>query len=83
MEYDSAVELVTRLVCRIRNVAAEQVNTDVDLQDVLGFDSLDAAELVAAIHRETGMELAVSSFSDLRTIEKISRSMSDTRVVLP
>jgi acyl carrier protein len=82
MEYESAVNLVTGLVCRIRHIAAEQVEPDADLPDVLGFDSLDAAELVAAIHRETGMEVAVNSFEDLRTIDKISRRMTDSRMVI-
>jgi acyl carrier protein len=76
MEYDSAVDLVTQLVCRIRNIAAEQVNPADDLADALGFDSLDAAELVATIQRETGKELEVDSFNDLRTIEKISQRIA-------
>jgi acyl carrier protein len=81
MDYDAAVELVVRLVCAIRRVDAGQFDPGADLVESLGFDSLDAAELAAVIHRETGSELAVSSFEDLRTVESIARHMSEVKAV--
>lgn len=73
MDENQAIALVTRLVCRLRHLDASQVSPDVDLAVALSFDSLDAAELLAAIHRETGRELHVSSSEQLRTIADVAR----------
>jgi acyl carrier protein len=42
----------------------------------LGFDSLDAAELLAALHKETGLQLEVNSFADVKTVSDIARSLA-------
>ena len=80
MEYDDAVEMVTRLVCRARRVDPTQLGASDDLAATLGFDSLDAAELVAAIHKETGRELGATSFDDLRTVQSIARNLTQESV---
>ena len=77
MEYDEAVGLVTRLVCAGRRLDVAQVRTGDDLHEALGFDSLDAAELVAAIHKETGLELDVSSYQELRTVGGIAARLAE------
>jgi acyl carrier protein len=71
-----AVELVTNLICRLRKVEAAQVPLDEDLGDALGFDSLDAAELMAAVHKATGRELEVSCALDVRTVSGIARRLA-------
>lgn len=81
MEYGDAVELVTRLVCSFRRVDATQIGAADDLADTLGFDSLDAATLVAAIHRETGRELRATSFRDLRTVHSIAMHLTEGSAV--
>lgn len=78
MDENLAITLVTRLVCRFRNLEASQVPPGVDLASTLGFDSLDAAELLAAIHKETGRELDVNSMEQLRTIADIARCMENS-----
>jgi acyl carrier protein len=75
VESVESVEMVTRLVCRLRKVDVSQVPPDADLVNTLGFDSLDAAELVAAIHQETGRELNAESMDDLRSVESIARTL--------
>lgn len=80
MEYQDAVELVTRLVCGFRKIDPAQLAETDDLQETLGFDSLDAAELVAAIHKETGREFAASSAQDLRTVQIIAERLVGTEV---
>jgi acyl carrier protein len=77
MGYDDAVELVTRLVCRFRRLDSAQLGATDDLPDTLGFDSLDAAELVAAIHKETGRELPADSFQDLRTVRSVALRLAE------
>lgn len=77
MDENLAITLVTRLVCRFRNLDASRVPPDADLALTLGFDSLDAAELLAAIHLETGRELDINSPEQLRTIVDIARRMVD------
>lgn len=61
MTNDEAVALVTRLICRIRQIDPAQMSETADLADDLGFDSLDAAELLAALHKETGRQLDMDS----------------------
>jgi acyl carrier protein len=75
MDEIEAVELVTKLVCRFRNVDASQVPPDADLVETLGFDSLDAAELLAALHQETGHEVAACSVVQLRTVAGIAHAL--------
>jgi acyl carrier protein len=81
MEYVDAVELVTRLVCSSRRVDVTQIGVADDLGDALGFDSLDAAALVAAIHKETGRELPATSFQDLRTVQSIAMHLTQGSAV--
>lgn len=81
MEHDDAVELVTRLVCRFRTLDTAQLNAADDLADTLGFDSLDAAELLAAIHQETGRELGIDSYQDLRTVGAIAARLAESEGV--
>ncbi|CUU59640.1 Acyl carrier protein [Parafrankia irregularis] len=75
MGEDEAVALVTTLICRFRKVEASQVPPDADLADTLGFDSLDAAEILAAVHKETGREVEVCSLADLSTVAGIARHL--------
>lgn len=76
MGESEAVELVTNLICRLRKVEASQVPPDADLADTLGFDSLDAAEVLAALHKETGREVTACSIQDLRTVSGIARRLA-------
>jgi acyl carrier protein len=68
--------LVARLVCRGRRLDPSQVSDTASLADELGFDSLDAAELLAALHQETGFQLDVSSFNDIKTISDIAQRLA-------
>ena len=72
-----AADLVARLVCRGRHLDPSQVSETTDLVDELGFDSLDAAELLAALHQETGLQLDVGSVGDIKTVSDIARSLAD------
>ncbi|SCE99847.1 acyl carrier protein [Micromonospora viridifaciens] len=76
MDEQQAVELVTRLVARGRGVDTRALTPGTDLVDDLGFDSLDASELLAALHTETGTHLPLSDLSDLRTIGDIGRALT-------
>jgi acyl carrier protein len=75
MNREEAVELVTRIVCRMRNVDPSQVEEDTDLAQTLGLDSLDAAEMLASIHRETGKELSIESTMELTTVSGIAHHL--------
>jgi acyl carrier protein len=72
-----AADLVARLVCRGRQLDPSQVSETTNLVDELGFDSLDAAELLAALHRETGRQLNVGSVNDIKTVSDIARGLAD------
>jgi acyl carrier protein len=71
-----AMTLVTRFVCRGRHLDPSQVSETTNLTDELGFDSLDAAELLAALHQETGLQLEVCSIKDIKTVSDIARSLT-------
>jgi acyl carrier protein len=72
---EEAIALVTRLVCRGRRLDPSQVSASTHLVAELGFDSLDAAELLAALHKETGRQLNVDSIKDIETVSDIARSL--------
>ena len=72
MTSEEAVTLVTRLVSRIRQVSPAHVTQTLDLVADLGFDSLDAAELLAALHKETGRQLDLDSVNGMRTVRDIA-----------
>jgi acyl carrier protein len=76
---DQAIALVTRLVCRSRHLDPSQVLAATNLADDLGFDSLDAAELLAALHKETGRQLDLDSMDDIQTVSGIARSLAGAR----
>jgi acyl carrier protein len=66
-----ATDLVVKLICNARNIAPELVSGSAHLVDDLGFDSLDATQLMAALHAQTGRELDVSSLADLSTVDSV------------
>ncbi|HEU5385054.1 MAG TPA: phosphopantetheine-binding protein [Streptosporangiaceae bacterium] len=76
MTEQEAAGLVVRLVCRGRQLDPSQVSGTTDLVDELGFDSLDAAELLAALHKETGLQLDIDSVSDIKKVSDIARSLA-------
>ena len=76
MTYEEAVKLATKIICRLRNIEPSQVVEDADLAQAFGFDSLDAAELLASIHKETGTELGIESVEELRTVAGIARRLT-------
>ncbi|MCI4066746.1 acyl carrier protein [Micromonospora mangrovi] len=80
MDEQQAMELVTRLVARGRGVDPRALEPGTNLVDDLGFDSLDASELLAALHSETGTQLPLSDLSELRTIGDIGRALSTEEV---
>jgi len=69
---DEAVVLVTSLICRIRQINPAQISATVNLVDDLGFDSLDAAELLAALHKQTGRQLDMDSVEGMLTVRDIA-----------
>jgi len=76
MTHEEAIILVTGLVCRGRRLDPSQVSATTNLVEDLGFDSLDAAELLAALHKETGQQLNVDSIKDIQTVSDIAQSLA-------
>ncbi|MFF5173730.1 acyl carrier protein [Micromonospora sp. NPDC000089] len=76
MDEQQALALVTSLVARGRGVDVRALSPETSLVDDLGFDSLDASELLAALHTETGTHLPLSDLSDLRTIGDVGRALT-------
>lgn len=76
MPEEEAIALITGLICNARGIDRALVSETTDLADELGFDSLDAAELLAGIHQETGLVIDVTSVQDMLTIRDIVRGMT-------
>ena len=75
MTDEQAIALVTRLICRARHLESSQVWAATNLIEDLGFDSLDAAELLSAVHKETGRQLNLNSLSDIRTVSDVAKCL--------
>ncbi|MFD5539772.1 acyl carrier protein [Streptomyces sp. NPDC127079] len=76
MTEEKAVEILSSLICRGRPISPVSISPDTNLVDDLGFDSLDAAELLAAVHKETGQQLDVSSVKDFHTVGSLAKKLS-------
>jgi acyl carrier protein len=76
---DQAISVVTHLICRNRHIDPSQVLPSTDLKEELSFDSLDAAELLAALHKETGRQLDVHSMAELLTVRDIAKNLIGTQ----
>jgi acyl carrier protein len=63
------------LVCQGRQLDPSQLSESTNLVEDLGFDSLDAAELLVALHKETGTQLNVDSIKGIRTVKDIAYSL--------
>lgn len=75
MDHQKAVEVVTGILCRTRALAPSLITPETHLVDDLGFDSLDASELLAALHRDTGRQLAVADLSQLTTVGQVADAL--------
>jgi acyl carrier protein len=78
---EETTDLIITLVCRSRRLDRSQVTESTNLVDDLGFDSLDAAELLAALHKETGRQLNTEAVKGIaiygQTIKAIAQSLLD------
>jgi acyl carrier protein len=72
MNEADAIELTMNLVSKTRAVDASLLSPTTDLVEDLGFDSLDATELLSALHMATGCEVPVEDVSQLTTIRSIA-----------
>lgn len=75
MDEQEALDLVTRMVARGRGVDPRALSPQTDLAEDLGFDSLDASELLAALHRELGTDADLPDMSEMRTIGDIATAL--------
>ena len=80
MDEQQAMDLVMRLVARGRGVDVRALSPETSLVEDLGFDSLDASELLAALHTETGDSMQLSDISELRTIGDVASALSKQEV---
>lgn len=76
MDDQSAVELVIAVVSKSRTVDPAQLSESTQFVDDLGFDSLDASELLAALHGQTGRRLAITDLSELQTIGQVAKALA-------
>jgi acyl carrier protein len=79
MEHQQAVDLVVGILARTRAIEPSLIRPETRLVDDLGFDSLDASELLAALHKDTGRQLAVTDLSQLRTVGQVADAIVDQR----
>jgi acyl carrier protein len=78
MSEEDAIALITGLICKARGIDRSHVSETTDLACGLGFDSLDAAELLAGIHQETGLAIDATSVNDMQTVRDIARRLTQS-----
>jgi acyl carrier protein len=75
MHEGEAVELVIAVVSKSRAVDPSLLSGSTHFVDDLGFDSLDASELLAALHSATGRRLAITDLSELETVGQVAKAL--------
>lgn len=83
MDQQKAVDLVVGILARTRAIEPSLITPETRLVDDLGFDSLDASELLAALHKDTGQQLAVDDLSQLRTVGQVADALVRQEVPAP
>jgi len=73
---EQAISLVARLICERQRLDPSQISSTTNLVDDLGLDSLDAAELLAALHQETGQQLDLGSLQEFQTVRGIAQRLT-------
>jgi len=76
MDEAQAVQLVIDVVSTSRAIDPGLLSQETNFVDDLGFDSLDASELLAALHGATGRQLAITDLSELRTVGQVARALA-------
>jgi acyl carrier protein len=78
MNEQEATELVIDIICKSRGFDRSLVTPSTRLVDDLGFDSLDASELLAALHRRTGQRLELEDFrpTELETVDQVGKALA-------
>jgi acyl carrier protein len=75
MDEQEATDLVISVVSTSRALDPALLSGSTNFVEDQGFDSLDAAELLAALHRKTGRRLPVTDLSQLQTIEQAAKAL--------
>lgn len=65
------------LLARQLGVSPEMLTPDLRVQEDLGLDSADAAELLIAVEEATGETMEVNSLADFATIGDIARRVDE------
>jgi acyl carrier protein len=76
MRYDEAVALVINVISTSRSIDPGLLSPSTNLAEDLGFDSLDAAELLAAFHTKVGQKMAVDDISQLTTVDGVAKLLA-------
>jgi acyl carrier protein len=66
-----AAEIVAQILRRRESLTHADISPQTRLVDDLGFDSLDLAELFAAIHQTTGRPMCVATLAELQTVGNV------------
>jgi acyl carrier protein len=75
MDVEQALNLVIDVVSRSRALDPALLSPSTRFVEDLGFDSLDASELLAALHSRTGHRLDISDLSSLQTVGQVARTL--------
>jgi acyl carrier protein len=75
--------IVQRLIATQLGISPAMVEPRLRFQEDLGLDSTDAAELLIALERETGIAVEVESLADIASVGAIVARLSALRAVAP
>jgi acyl carrier protein len=75
--------IVQRLIATQLGISPAMVEPGLRFQEDLGLDSTDAAELLIALERDTGLAVEVESLADIASVGGIVARLSALRAVAP
>jgi acyl carrier protein len=71
MERHEASELVVGLLAAQRSIDPAAIQGGHSLLDDIGLDSLDATELLVALHQRIGLKLRIDQVEDFGTVDEL------------
>jgi acyl carrier protein len=75
MTEEEATELVIGVLARHCGIASYAITPQMHVQDDLGLDSIDAAELLIVLEEHTGSRFELEKVEDIETVADIVRKL--------
>lgn len=62
---------VSTLLCKLFEIAPEDITPEARLYDDLGLDSIDAVDMIVHLQKKTGKKIKPEEFKAVRTVQDV------------